>query len=156
MIETGRRVKSVSRVKWVVRVAGQTFVTPETVALVQAFPTLQNQLLFYLAYPRAILIRLPPMPEQIRIFCSRTEFPLVKSRVRRGRGQTRSHKKPMQQVLPKQSHFQIPSNRPSVKDWKITMMRQNGKFSKSSIQSLPWTYLLGAIALPASAIFALF
>jgi hypothetical protein len=100
MIETGRRVKSVSRVKWVVKVAGQTFVTPETVALVQAFPTLQNQLLFYLAYPRAILIRPPPMPGQIGIFSSRTEFPLVKAQVRRGRGQTRRRKKPIQQELP--------------------------------------------------------
>jgi hypothetical protein len=62
MIETGRRVKGASRVNWVVKVAAQTFVTPETVALVQAFPTLQNQLLFYLAYPRAILIRPLPIP----------------------------------------------------------------------------------------------
>ena len=93
-------MKSASRVNWVVKVAGQTFVTPETVALVQAFPTFQNQLLFYLAYPRTTLIRPPPIPGQIRIFCSRTEFLLVKARVRRGRGQTHRRKKPIQQELP--------------------------------------------------------
>jgi hypothetical protein len=133
MIEIGWQAKSASRVNWVVKVVGQMFVTTETVALARAFPTFQNQPPFYLAYPRAILIRPPQTPWQIGIFCSRTGFPLVKARVRRGRGQTHSHKKPMQQVLPKQSHFQVPSNRTSVRDWKVMMMRQNGKFTKSSI-----------------------
>jgi hypothetical protein len=136
MVETGWRAKSASRVNWVVKVVGQMFVTSETVALARAFPAFQNQPLFYLAYPRAILIRPSQIPEKIGIFCSRTEFPLAKARVRRGRGQTHSHKKPMQQVLPKKSHFQVPSNRASVRDWKITMMRQNGKFVRLSIQSL--------------------
>jgi len=140
----------VSRVNWVVKVADQMFVTPEMVALERAFPTFQNQFLFYLAYPRAILFRPPQMPGQIRIFCSRTKFPLVKA------GQTRCRKKPIQQALLKQSHFQVPSNRASVRDWKFAMMRQSGKFMKSSLQSLPWTYLLGTIALLASASFALF
>jgi hypothetical protein len=110
MIETGRRAKSASHVNSMAKFAGRMFVTPETVALARAFPTFQNQLLYYLAYPRAILIRPPQMPGRAGIFYSRTESPLVKARVRRGQGQTRSHKKPIQQVLPKQSHFQVPCN----------------------------------------------
>lgn len=110
MIETGWRAKSASLVYWAVKVVGRMFVTTETVALARASPMFQNQPLFYLAYTRAILIRPPQMPVQIGIFRSRTEFPLVKVRVRRGRGRTRSHKKPMQQMLPKQSHFHLPSN----------------------------------------------
>ena len=39
---------------WVVKIAGQMFDAPETVALVRALTKLQKQPLFYLAYPRAI------------------------------------------------------------------------------------------------------
>ena len=156
MIETGWLAKSASRVSWVVKVAGRMFVTPETVALAQDFPRFQNKLAFYLAYPRVILIRPPQIPGKIRTFCSRTEFPPVKARVREDRGQTRSRKKPIRQELPKQSHFQVPTNRASTRDQRVAMMRQNGKCMKLGIHNLLWTYLLGAIALLASASFALF
>ena len=66
---------------WVVKIAGQMFDAPETVALVRALTKLQKQPLFYLAYPRAILTRPRQMPGQIRIVCPRTEFLLVKAQV---------------------------------------------------------------------------
>jgi hypothetical protein len=92
MIETGRRAKSVSLVNKMVKVVGPMFVPPESLALGRLFPTFQNQLLCYLAYPTQTFIVLPEIPKQIKVSCSQAAFPLLKAQVRQGRGQTRNHK----------------------------------------------------------------